>query len=200
MKSGMRKLSSGSCRRDNKGSYRRKPNDMLCICSPNGRALITNTYNKEHGEYQVLTVVIMKSTIFWDMMPPAFMLVSCSAYSLTLNMETLCSSKMLVGIQGTTWHYIPEDGTLQRTWSSTECWRRADHNKSVKGLMVEGRTAAVMTMTTAAAAAAAAAAATTTTKHLQKFSLRAKIYKIYLISLQLDTIFPKTFIIQNKYS
>jgi hypothetical protein len=41
-----------------------------------------------------------------------FMLVSCVAYSLTLKMETTCSSETLVEFQWTTWRYIPEDRTL----------------------------------------------------------------------------------------
>jgi hypothetical protein len=41
-------------------------------------------------------------------LPPAFMLVSCSASS-TLKMEAICSSKMSVGFQQTTRHYVPED-------------------------------------------------------------------------------------------
>jgi hypothetical protein len=44
--------------------------------------------------------------------PPAFMLVSCSAYSLTLKMEVICSSKTLVEFQQNIPHYIPEDSTL----------------------------------------------------------------------------------------
>jgi hypothetical protein len=44
--------------------------------------------------------------------PPAFTVVSCSAYS-TMKMEAICSSKTLVDIQRTTLHYIPEDSTLQ---------------------------------------------------------------------------------------
>jgi hypothetical protein len=46
-------------------------------------------------------------------LPPAFMLVSCAAYSLTLKMEALCSSETLVDFQRTTQRYIPEDSTLQ---------------------------------------------------------------------------------------
>jgi hypothetical protein len=32
-------------------------------------------------------------------------------------MEATCSSKTLVDFQQTTWHYIPEDRTLQNRWS-----------------------------------------------------------------------------------
>jgi hypothetical protein len=41
-----------------------------------------------------------------------FLLVSCSSYSSTLNMEVTCSSVTLVDFQWTTWHYIPEDRNL----------------------------------------------------------------------------------------
>jgi hypothetical protein len=43
---------------------------------------------------------------------PAFVLVSCLAYFSTLKMEAICSSETSVDCQWTTWHYIPEDGTL----------------------------------------------------------------------------------------
>jgi hypothetical protein len=45
-------------------------------------------------------------------LPPAFTLVSCSAYSSTLKMEAICSSETSVDFQRTTQRYIPEDGTL----------------------------------------------------------------------------------------
>jgi hypothetical protein len=65
--------------------------------------------------FEFLTAVVMKSTIFWDIMPrslclpPAFTLASCSS---TLKMETICSSETSVDFQQTTWRYIPEDSTL----------------------------------------------------------------------------------------
>jgi hypothetical protein len=92
---------------------------------------------------EVLTVVVMKSSILWDItssillkvdrcfrvtccrhrqgqrisqarsLPRAFMVVSCLAYSLTLKMEAICYSDTLVNFQRTTQHYIPEDRTLQ---------------------------------------------------------------------------------------
>jgi hypothetical protein len=46
-------------------------------------------------------------------LPPAFTLVSCSAYSSTLKMEAICSSETSVYFQRTTRRYMPEDGTLQ---------------------------------------------------------------------------------------
>jgi hypothetical protein len=46
-----------------------------------------------------------------------FILVSCLAYSLTLKMRATCSSEMLVDLHLATWHYIPEDRTLQNNSS-----------------------------------------------------------------------------------
>jgi hypothetical protein len=83
----------------------------------------------------------MKSSIFWDIMPgkstesqpvfqrnisppPAFMLVSWSAYSSTLKMEATCSPKMSGDFQWTIWHYIPEE----RTFHNHHC----DNLKSYK--------------------------------------------------------------------
>jgi hypothetical protein len=64
----------------------------------------------------------MKSIIFWDITPyspleelcltPAFTPVSCSAYSLTLKMEKICSSETSVHFQRTTRRYIPEDSAF----------------------------------------------------------------------------------------
>jgi hypothetical protein len=45
-------------------------------------------------------------------LPPAFTLVSCSAYSSTLKMEAICFSETSVDFQRTTWRYIQEDSTL----------------------------------------------------------------------------------------
>jgi hypothetical protein len=91
-------------------------------------------------EFEVLTAVVMKSTIFWYItpcsplkanrrfgrtyclqvasravlsFPPAFALVSCSAYSWTLKMEAICSYQTSVGFQRTTRRYITKDCTLQ---------------------------------------------------------------------------------------
>jgi hypothetical protein len=52
-------------------------------------------------------------------LPPAFTLVSCSAYSSTLKMEVICSSETSVDFQQTTRHYIPEDRTLQVPFCTT---------------------------------------------------------------------------------
>jgi hypothetical protein len=45
-------------------------------------------------------------------LPPAFTLVSCSAYSSTLKMEAICSSETSVDFQRTTRRYIPEDSNI----------------------------------------------------------------------------------------
>jgi hypothetical protein len=42
-------------------------------------------------------------------------LVSCMAYCSALKMGAACSPETLAGFQQTTWHYIPEDSTLQVT-------------------------------------------------------------------------------------
>jgi hypothetical protein len=42
----------------------------------------------------------------WLSLPPAFTLVSCSAYS-NLKVESICSSEASVDFQRTTWRYIP---------------------------------------------------------------------------------------------
>jgi hypothetical protein len=45
-------------------------------------------------------------------LPPAFTLVSCSAYSSTLKLEAIYSSESSVDFQRTTRRYMPADGTL----------------------------------------------------------------------------------------
>jgi hypothetical protein len=73
--------------------------------------------------FEVLTAVVMKSTIFWDItpcsplkvklcLPLAFTLVSCSAYSSTLKMLAICSSETVIDFQRTTRRYIPEESIL----------------------------------------------------------------------------------------
>jgi hypothetical protein len=46
-------------------------------------------------------------------LPSVFMLIFCSSYCLTLEMEALYFSEKLVDIQQPKWRYIPEDHTLQ---------------------------------------------------------------------------------------
>jgi hypothetical protein len=70
-------------------------------------------------EFEVLTSVVMKCTIIWDITPcsplkaPAFTLVSCLAYSSTLKMEAICFSETSVDFQRNTQRYIPEDSTFR---------------------------------------------------------------------------------------
>jgi hypothetical protein len=49
-------------------------------------------------------------------LPPAFTLVSWSAYSSTLNLEAICSSETSVNFRRTTRRYIAEDSTLRFWW------------------------------------------------------------------------------------
>jgi hypothetical protein len=60
--------------------------------------------------FEILTAAFMKASIFC--LPPAFTVVSCSAYSSTLKMETICSSELSVEFQRTTSPYMLEDRTL----------------------------------------------------------------------------------------
>jgi hypothetical protein len=48
--------------------------------------------------------------------PPAFTLVSCSSYSSSLKMETICSSETSVDLQRTVQRYIPENSTHLKDW------------------------------------------------------------------------------------
>jgi hypothetical protein len=92
-------------------------------------------YVLDHIGFEVLTAVVMKSCIFWDVTPcspsearikqralvalltDCFMLLSCLAYSGTMNMEATCSSKTSVDFHQITQGYIPEDRTLHY-WAS----------------------------------------------------------------------------------
>jgi hypothetical protein len=87
---------------------------------------------------EVLVVVTVKSTIFWDVAPyhllevypcfrgiyclhlqgqrvrqaACFLLITCLAYSLALKMEAVHPFRMLVNFHQTTLRHIPEDRTL----------------------------------------------------------------------------------------
>jgi hypothetical protein len=73
--------------------------------------------------FEVLTPMVMQSSILWDItpcsllkvnrLPPVFTLVSSLAYSSILKTKATCSSETLVDFQLTTRRYIPEDTTLQ---------------------------------------------------------------------------------------
>jgi hypothetical protein len=51
----------------------------------------------------------------WQAEPSAFMLLSCSTCSSTPKMEAAYSSETSVHFQRTTWRYIPEDRTLNKS-------------------------------------------------------------------------------------
>jgi hypothetical protein len=81
----------------------------------------------------------MKSTVFWDIalcsplkvhwrfggtyrLPPAFTLISCSAYSSALKKEAICSLETSVDFQRSTRRHIPEDNTLHVTQLFSISW------------------------------------------------------------------------------
>jgi hypothetical protein len=83
-----------------------------------------------HVGFEVLTAVIMKSTIFWNITPciplsvnrrfgETYRLHLLSRWFLAqlifsaMKMEAICSSETLVATQRTTRRYNPEDDTLQ---------------------------------------------------------------------------------------
>jgi hypothetical protein len=86
-----------------------------------------------HVKFEVITSVIMKNMVFWDMMPhillevyqcfggtyclhlqysgkqsKACWLLVCLPYSCTWNMATVCSSEMSVNFYHATQHHIPD--------------------------------------------------------------------------------------------
>jgi hypothetical protein len=63
----------------------------------------------------------------WPCLPPAFTLVSCSAYFSILKMEAICFFETSVDNQRTTRRYIPEDRTLYN--------HRCEKLKSYKGIV-----------------------------------------------------------------
>jgi hypothetical protein len=65
---------------------------------------------KGYVGFEVLTAVVMKSTIFC--FQRAFTPVSCSAYSSALQMEVIYSSETSADFRRTTQRYIPEGSTL----------------------------------------------------------------------------------------
>jgi hypothetical protein len=95
------------------------------------------------AEIEVLTAVVKKSPIFWDITPysplkgirdfgehvssrlfsACFVLVSCLTYSATLKMEAACTSETSVDILLNTRHYILEDRPVQCNLIPPSCNR-----------------------------------------------------------------------------
>jgi hypothetical protein len=63
-------------------------------------------------EFEVLTAVVIKSTILECSACHLLSRWILAVYSSTLKMEAICSSEKSVDFQRTTRRYIPEDGTL----------------------------------------------------------------------------------------
>jgi hypothetical protein len=88
--------------------------------------------------FKVLTGVFIKLQIFWDITPCSPLkvkglfgrknylhlqdrimsekeerAVSCLGYSSILKVKDTCCSKISVGLEQSTWHYMPEDRTIQ---------------------------------------------------------------------------------------
>jgi hypothetical protein len=61
----------------------------------------------------VLTSVVIKRPVSWDITLCCFMLLSCLALSSTLKMELICSSETSFNFQHTRRRYILKDRTLQ---------------------------------------------------------------------------------------
>jgi hypothetical protein len=62
--------------------------------------------------FEVLTAVVMKSIIFWDMTPCSRRNRFRKPISSTLKMEAICSSETSVETQRDTRRHIPENDTL----------------------------------------------------------------------------------------
>jgi hypothetical protein len=87
----------------------------------NSTFLLLSIMWKEYIGSEVLTPVVMKSSIFWDItpgsplkvcLPPAFTPVSCLTYSLNLKLEEKCSSETSVDFQRAAPRCISKDRTL----------------------------------------------------------------------------------------
>jgi hypothetical protein len=64
--------------------------------------------------FKVLTAVVMKSTIFWDITPSSSRRFLAQLIFWILKMKAICWSETSVDTQRTTRCYIPEDGTLRK--------------------------------------------------------------------------------------
>jgi hypothetical protein len=91
--------------------------------------------------FGVLTAVVMKSSIFWDIMPCSSVKVKLSACSrwillgLTIGSEATCSSETSAYFHRCKWRCIPEDRSLHVTFDIVEImykyvdWMHRDHVK-----------------------------------------------------------------------
>jgi hypothetical protein len=96
--------------------------------------------------FQVLSAVVIKSSIFWDITPRSplkvsrhiggllaarDLQVSCLSYSSILNMKATWSSETSVVFQHTVRRYIPEDRTIHYK----KAFHTLDHAATVTGKM-----------------------------------------------------------------
>jgi hypothetical protein len=71
-------------------------------------------YETRKAGSEAITAVVTKRSVFWDMTPLAFTLVSCLTYFSTVQIEATCSSEKSVDFQRTTRRYIPQGRTLNK--------------------------------------------------------------------------------------
>jgi hypothetical protein len=88
-------------------SWLRWPYLILCSATANLSRYVAGAPSTWFQSY---IIQIFQPADWLFSLPPAFVLVSCSAY-LTLKMEVICSSKALNDFQQTTRPYIPEYST-----------------------------------------------------------------------------------------
>jgi hypothetical protein len=73
-----------------------------------------------HVGSEVLRVITMKGTIFWDIMPLIWQKITCfgiTCCSIFRAEEAICSSETLANFHQIIWNYIPEDSTLHASHS-----------------------------------------------------------------------------------
>jgi hypothetical protein len=123
--------------------YSRKCSEFKSFIQPTVQ-IFSNQITRTNVELEVLTVMVKKSTIFWDITPCSPLSVNrcfgrtyrlrpqCRKNKLskkgtwkqvtfpTLKMEAICSSATSVDTQRNTRRYIPEDGTLRNQKISSD--------------------------------------------------------------------------------
>jgi hypothetical protein len=82
------------------------------ICIPFLTLLLWYSTEVKQASITVYCNIQHQPTASNALLATCFMLLSCSAYFLTLKMEAICSSEKSVHFQWTTRRYIPEDRTL----------------------------------------------------------------------------------------